>query len=210
MDTEILSSNQAFARSWQHEGPILVMPFTEPVLASRASEQLARRASAAGLLVAVFDDQRRGFIDIVNRMFSVSESPYFGYLAQDAFAGRHWLRFALNPFSDPACQLVALNDGKWFGAMAAFGVTRTDWARQNYGGDLFYPKYRRHYADAELSLVAAEQKGLRFAVNSVLVEVDWEKDSKTVDQDDRRLFQSRVSNGFDGKVQSIALKERFA
>jgi hypothetical protein len=107
-------------------------------------------------------------------------------------------------------QVVAFNDGKWFGTLAAYGLARRAWAASNYAGSLFFPAYRRHYADAELSLIATEQKGLTYVASSVLVEVDWEKDSKPIDEADRKLFRSRARAGFDGKVTSSELRSRFA
>lgn len=35
-----------------------------------------------------------GFVHVANACFSVTESDCFGYVAQDAFAGRRWLQRA--------------------------------------------------------------------------------------------------------------------
>ena len=43
----------------------------------------------------------------------------------------------------------------------------------------------------------------------MLIEVDWEKDAKPVEEADRALFQSRASAGFDGKVAPGKLRSRF-
>ena len=210
MEIEILSSRQAARRKWRSEGAIFVMPFTEAAQAQRAATLMSRRAGAEGLIVAVHDDARDGFIALANRVFARSESPYFGYVAQDAFAGRHWLHFALKALEKPAVQLVAFNDGKWFGLLAAYGLARRSWAKGNYAGSLFFKGYQRHYADTELSLIATEQKSLAYVANSVLIEVDWEKDSKPTEEADRVLFKTRASAGFDGKVASPELRTRFA
>lgn len=186
------------------------MPFTLAAQAHRAANLMSRRAGADGLILAVHDDAGDGFIGIANRVFAQSDSPYFGYVAQDAYAGRYWLRYALTAFDQPATQLVAFNDGKWFGTLAAYGLARRVWAVKNYAGPLFFPAYQRHYADTELSLIAAEQKGLVYVASSVLVEVDWEKDSTPIEEADRALFQSRASAGFDGKVTSSELRSRFS
>jgi hypothetical protein len=210
LDIETLSSRQAAARNWRSDDAILVMPFTEAAQAQRATKLMARRAGADGLIIAVHDDARDGFVRIVNRMFQQTDSPYFGYVAQDAYAGRYWLRYALKAFDQPAAHLVAFNDGKWFGALAAYGLARRAWAANIYAGPLFFPGYRRHYADVELSLIAIEQKSFAYTPSSVLVEVDWEKDSKPVEETDRKLFQSRAGAGFDGKVTSSALRSLFS
>ena len=210
MDIEILSSRQAAARKWRSDGAIFVMPFTQAAQAHRAAKLMALRSGAGGLILAVHDDARDGFIGIANRMFAQTESPWFGYVAQDAYAGRHWLRHALRAFDEAAAQLIAFNDGKWFGTLAAYGLARRAWAAKNYAGPLFFPAYGRHYADTELSLIAAQQQGLAYVANSVLVEVDWEKDSQPIEEADWKLFQSRASTGFDGKVTSSELRARFA
>lgn len=156
------------------------------------------------------DDAREGFIRIANRMFAQTESTFFGYVAQDAYAGRHWLRHALAAFEQPATQLVAFNDGKWFGTLAAYGLARRAWAAATYGGPLFFPGYQRHYADTELSLIATEQKGLAYVPSSTLVEVDWDKESQPTEKADRMLFKNRANSGFDGNVASHELRMRFA
>lgn len=176
------------------------MPFTDPVQTRRAATLMCRRANARGLLLAVHDDRREGFISIANRLFAASRSPFFGYVAQDAFPGREWLRRALSAFENPSVQLLAFNDGKWFGSLAAYGLARRAWAETNYRGPLFFPEYRRHYADTELSLLAAHAKALGYSANSVLVEADWEKELKPVDAHDRNLFRRRASGRFDGRI----------
>lgn len=204
-----MSSADAAQQAWSCPGPLLVMPFVNARQARRAAGLMAARAGTDGLLLAVHDDRREGFIRVANRVFLGSDSPYFGYVAQDAFPGRYWLKRALALFARPPVQLVAFNDGKWFGALAAYGLARRAWAAQNYGGPLFFPRYRRHYADAELSILAASADGLGYTADSVLVEADWDKDRRPVDQDDRRLFLVRASGRFDGRLRPGFLAARF-
>jgi hypothetical protein len=209
LEVKLLSSAAAAAQSWFCEGPLFVMPFTDPVLARRAALLMSARAGAGGLMLAVHDDVEEGFICIANRIFLKSDSPYFGYVAQDAFPGRYWLKHAIALFGNPSVHLIAFNDGKWFGAMAAYGLARRLWASRNYGGPLFYPGYRRHYADAELSLIAAEAGALGYNPHSILVETDLEKDGKPVDARDRKTFRARAATKFDKRIQSSALVHRF-
>ena len=210
MQIEIIGSRRAVGRRWRSDGTIIVMPLIDAEQAYRAATLMANRAGAPGLIIGVHDDKRDGFISIANRVFENSDSPWFGYVAQDAYSGREWLANALNAFDKPETHLVAFNDGKWFGKLAAFGLVRRTWAESNYAGRLFFPAYQRHYADTELTLIAVEQKGLAYAADSVLVEVDWEKDAKAVSDYDRRLFKARASGGFDGKVASGLLQMRFS
>ena len=208
MDIEILGSSDALSRTWRSD-VVFVMPFTDAAQASRSANLMAKRAGAPGLLLAVHDDTRDGFIHLANRIFRCTRSIFFGYVAQDAYAGRYWLRTALAAFENPRAHLLAFNDGKWFGTLAAYGLARRSWAETLYGGAFFFDGYRSHYADTEISLIAAEQKALAYAAGSLLVEVDWEKDTRAVDPDDRRLFRERAAGGFDGRVRSEALLKQF-
>lgn len=209
MEVRLLSSAEAGAQTWRCDAPILVMPFTDAAQAQRAAVLMCKRAGADGLLLAVHDDSREGFIRIANRVFAASDSPYFGYVAQDAFPGRYWLRLAVQVFRDESVHLVAFNDGKWFGALAAYGLARREWASRNYGGPLFHPSYRRHYADTELSLFAAEAGGLGYSPHSVLMEADWDKDIQPIDGKDQKTFRERAASGFDDRVRSKELLQRF-
>lgn len=190
-------------------GALVVMPFIEPTLARRAATQLARRAGADGLLLAVYDDRRAGFIAIANRVFRTSTSASFAYLAQDAFGGRDWLARGQAALARDKGGLVAFNDGKWGGALAAFGLVDRSWAAGNYGGELFHPGYRSHYADAELSVLALAQAKHRYDPECLLIEVDWDKEAKGVDEGDRALFRSRAAAGFDGRVAEPKLLSLF-
>ena len=193
-----------------YAGPVIVMPFIDSVHAMRSASFMAKRAGARGLLLAVHDDAKEGFVRVTNRMFRATESPYFGYVAQDAFPGRYWLKHAIDVFKASSAQLVALNDGKWFGALAAYGLARREWASRNYVGAFFHEAYRRHYADAELSVIAAAAGALGYSPHSVLVEIDWNKDARPVDRRDRKTFRARAASRFDGRVHSAALLKRIS
>lgn len=188
---------------------LIVMPFIEPDLAKRSAAQLSRRAGAKGLLYAVYDDKRVGFVTVANAVFQRSAAPYFVYLAQDAFAGRDWLKRGVDALEKKRGGLFAFNDGKWNGALAAFGMVRRDWAVANYEGDLFMPGYKRHYADAELTMIAMQQKRLVYDPASVLIEVDWQKEGQAVDGADRKLFHLRARTKYDGKVADAQLRRIF-
>ena len=78
---------------------LFVMPCTDRPMARRAANQMAQRAGAWCHLLLVEDLDRWGFIRIVNHVFKLTQGRYFGYVAQDAFAGRQWLahRLCTNP-----------------------------------------------------------------------------------------------------------------
>lgn len=185
---------------------LLVMPSTDIPVARRAATLMAQRAGVPGQLLLVEDLEGWGFIRIVNQVFRSTRGRYFGYVAQDAFAGRQWLALALDALKPPGKHLFAFNDGKWHGAFAGFGLAERAWAGRNYsGGDFFHSGYRRHYADVELSLLAMSQGAYVHDPRSLLVEVDWAKDDAHVDAQDRALYQARVATGFEGRVQSPEL-----
>jgi len=106
--------------------------------------------------------------------------------------------------------LLGFNDGKWSGALAGFGLAQRAWAQGNYAGAFFYPKYQRHYADAELTLHALQSGRYAYEPNSLLVEVDWQKDQSQVDSVDRQLFLERKASGFEGMVTHPKLLDLFS
>ena len=186
-------------------GPVMVLPCTDAAAGRRAAELAARRAGVDGRLLVVHDTERVGFVAVVNTAFSCARSPWLGYMAQDAFAGRAWLALALKAMQARGAGLLAFNDGKWNGQLAAFGLARRSWVDSLYGGSFFFHGYRRHFADAELTLIARQAGLLAYEPDSVLVEVDWAKDRAAVDADDRRLFHARRADGFGGRVSDPGL-----
>ena len=190
-------------------GALIVMPFTQPAQAQQALQLMARRAHAPGLLLGVHDEDGVGFVNLINQTFRATRSAFFGYVAQDAFAGREWLDSALIGLGKQGV-LLGFNDGKWAGSLAGFGLAQRHWAENNYQGDFFYPEYQRHFADAELTLLAMQSGRYVYEPNSLLVEIDWEKDRSQVDTKDRELFLQRQISGFDGKVSHPSLLKLFS
>ena len=190
-------------------GAIMVMPFIDAAQATRAAGLAATRAGAPALLVAVHDEARQGFIATVNQAFAATRSPWFGYMAQDAFAGRAWLALALRALQAKNAGLLGFNDGKWQGQLAAFGLAERAWAQSVYGGDFFHSAYRSHYADTELTVIAREQGRYVYEPNSVLVEADWDKESASVNLTDRALYKARAATGFDARVHNPQLLQLF-
>lgn len=213
METIFLKSD-AFKRAAPHiarrsSEVIFVMPYLDRQLAARCADLMSQRAGAGGLLIAVQDEAREGFISVANRVFECTESRYFGYVAQDAFPGRQWLQIAIKTMQKQNASLLAFNDGKWQGSLAAFGMAERTWAHENYDGKFFFPGYRSHYADVELTVLAISQRRYCYNPNAVLVEVDWNKDRSSVDIKDKALYHRRKSEGFNKKVSSQALLDMF-
>ena len=211
MRTLLIDAHELPAVNLQAEsGLLMVMPYIDEAAAHRATGQISQRAQAEGLILAIRDSEQRGFIHIANQAFRQSRSSLFGYIAQDAFAGRGWGQRVLAAFAqNPARGLLALNDGKWNGLLAAFGVVRRSWAEHNYAGDLFMPGYFGHYADVELTLLALQAGVHAYDPNCVMMEVDYEKDGKPVHAPDQHLFKTRRATGFDGRVHAEKLLKLF-
>ena len=219
MDFEQVESAQLLSRQWVVDGPVMVLPYTDADMAQRAGQLAAQRAGAKGLVLAVHDTDRQGFVTTVNLAFAATRSPWLGYMAQDAFAGRDWMALALQALHRQRGVFLGFNDGKWQGALAAFGLASRAWAATNYAteaaagaeqGPFFHPSYQRHYADAELTVLAHQAKGYVYEPNSVLVEVDWVKEAQAVHAPDRALYRQRAALGFDGRVADKALQGLFA
>ncbi len=187
----------------KHDDAVFVLPYTDPELTVRLAGVLARRALAAGLLVLVEDDARIGFMQIANILCAHSASRYFGYLAQDAYPGDGWLRSALRTLDTSSAGLLAFNDGRFHGTLAVFGLARRGWLSGLYHKFLFYPEYRRHFGDTELSAIALYQKQLVYNPGCVMVEVDYEKHEKENDPDDAALYKRREEEGFGGIIEPM-------
>lgn len=208
---QTLSTRQLDGWTGLHADVLFVMPCTDLPMARRAATLMIERAGAALTVLLVEDLDGWGFVRITNRVFQASQGRCFGYVAQDAFAGRQWLALALAALQKPGKQLFAFNDGKWHGVIASFGLARRDWAARNYPqGEFFFAGYRQHFADVELSLLALSSGGHSHDPRSVLVEVDWYKDHATVNAEDRAVYHSRLATGIDGRVHSAELLQLVA
>ncbi len=187
----------------------LAMPATQLKMAEKTAAILMARAGIAAAIVLVKDDVKQGPALILNKLFDLSPATLFGYVAQDVFPGRQWLHRAVAVMKQAKAGVVAFNDGKWAGQIASYGLVQASWVRKVYANGLFYPGYRQHFGDVELSLIAQQHKAYGYDPHAVLLEIDSEKDSKSVDLHDRHLFASRKLNGFDGRVTDITLLGRF-
>lgn len=186
------------------DGVVIGLPYVNQEQAQKAAKLMAQRANYPGMIIAVNDRDALGFNAIINLIFKASNSPYFAYVAQDAFAGRDWLKLAVSALGEQK-GLLGFNDGKWAGALAGFGLARRAWAEKNYARDFFCPEYTRHFADAELTLLAMQEGAYVYEPNSVLVELDWNKDQSTVEIADRQVFARRKLTGFNGRVSAPQL-----
>jgi len=164
------------------------------------------RTKQEGLLLVVEDDLRLGFIMVSNLVYTKTVSRYFCYVAQDAYPGQFWLDYGLNAIKTTNGGLLSFNDGRFFGRIAVFGLADRQWIDTIYKGLLFYPKYKSHYGDTELSVIAVCTNKLVFDPNCLLIEVDYEKHLGKNNPDDERLYRERAEAGFDGRVSPFTPK----
>ena len=201
---------QPLPAEWAHSGTVIVMPSTDAAQARQAAQLMCSRSGVSdALLLVVLDEARQGFIHIANQVFAATTGTWFGYVAQDAFAGRQWLANGLQTLTLKETSLLAFNDGKWGGALAAFGLGRRSWLSQNYDGQSFYPGYTQHYADTELTVLAMGNHQYSYNPQAVLVEVDWTKDAKPVNALDKALFAQRKTGSLKRLVKDTACLEIF-
>lgn len=169
----------------------VIMPSIDVKKAEATAKQLSIRAGIEHKMIVVEDVERNGFTATFNSTAKANLADYYVYVAEDAFAGRNWLLEAYKTAKSTNAGLVAFNDGKWNGQLASFGMIQHEWGVKNYGGDLLFSGYKTHYADTELTEIAKEQKRYAYNPEAVLVEVDPDKESKSVNEDDKKLFNER-------------------
>lgn len=171
----------------------VLMPSIDTEKASKTIKQLQNRASFPAKYYILEDIKRSGYVLTINTAIKTIKADYYVYVAEDAYAGRNWLFNGLTTMFKKDSGLFAFNDGKNNGKLATFGIIKYDWVKNLYAGDLFYNKYNSHYADTELTMIATKQNTLSYNPNSVLIEVDYDKEQKTVNIDDKKLYQKRVT-----------------
>jgi hypothetical protein len=192
---------------------VVLLPWLHRQAAQQAAQTMLGRAGADATVLALHDDLSVGLVTLLNQAVQLLEpqAEFLVYAAEDAFAGRGWLHVALMELDrHPEAGLLAFNDGKWFGQLAAFGLVRRRWLAPLYEGLLFHPGYTRHFGDTELTVIALQQRALAYHPHALLVEVDHGKDGRPVHDADRRLFAQRAAGGFEGRVTDAALLGRFA
>jgi predicted O-linked N-acetylglucosamine transferase (SPINDLY family) len=176
---------------------IMCMPSIDIEKAHAAAEQMASRAGRSGLSIIIYDDKNRdGFISVTNKIYKSTQSFLFGYVAEDAFAGRNWLKIATDSLFENNSKLFAFNDGKWEGKLAGFGLALRGWTEFYNNSNFFYSGYNSHYADTELSIIASCRNELTTNLRSLLIEVDAKKETKSVNIFDQNLFAHRKQNKF--------------
>jgi GT2 family glycosyltransferase len=183
------------------DGIAIIMPCIDIQQGLKTAYILNKRASIPAKIIIAHDTMKYGFIKTTNEIFKKINVKYVVFLAQDAFPGKQWLLHAFQTLEKTGKGLLAFNDGKWMGNLASFGMVRRSWIKSVYKNSLFFDKYISHAADNELTTIARATNEYIYNPNSVLIEVDYEKENKIYgNTTDRDKFISRCKNGFDRTI----------
>jgi hypothetical protein len=166
----------------------VLMPCTDRTLGTKVMQQLSENAGLEADYHLLMDDEKKGFIYKVNEFVTLfpEEYDFYIYTAQDAFGGKNWLKEAYTTMRDTGKGVLAFNDNKWNGKLAAFGMVRA-----SYKKPFFYEGYHSHYADTELSVAATVDNQLCYNPKAIMFEVDYDKKTKQLNKQDKALFKKR-------------------
>ncbi len=188
----------------------VIIPATDMTAALKAGQLMKKRAGVDCEVVVAEDVERTGYVATVNQAVKNNPSDFYVYTAQDAFVGENWLKIAMDKMEATQAGLLAFNNGRWHGQLASFGLVRHSWLVDIYGGNLFYPGYKSHYGDTELTVIAKDQDKFTYDPDAVMTEVDYDKDKKGVNLHDKDLFAYRKLSLFDNKVTSRDIANSFS
>jgi hypothetical protein len=188
----------------------VVISTSNKIRAEKLAKVLTRRADYP---CEIFIAYKGGsYVEAMNRtILALPDYDYYVYLADDVFPSKGWLRESmeyLTKFDD--VKLLAFNDGKWFGALAPFGIIEREYMQSLYGGNLFFPGYISHYEDTELTMIAKQDGIYSYVRDILMVEIDYDKEEKVTNVEDRKLFKRRKAEGFGGRVTSTAILNNYS
>ena len=173
---------------------LVVIPYrpADEELAMKAKQIHEIRAGIECEVIAFPDTDGLGWPGVHNKVVKEKEWDYYCYSCADYFPGRNYLKNAIEVLKEYKRGLLAFNDGKWHGKIATAGViTREFYGTVYPDGNLFWPIYKSHYADTELSIIAYFENQLIYDPEIVLIEVDYEKEDKLVDPKDQIIYKIR-------------------
>lgn len=194
---------------------VVIMPSIKMDMANTAAEIMKIRAGMPVTIEVVEDTKKEGFVNICNRVskeYLKKGYNLFAYTAQDAYVSKGWLLSAVMSQIEQMAGLIAFNDGKWWGKLAQFGMMTDDFMKNYLDGNMLPPHYFGNYTDCELTLIAMQNNQFGWAQDSIMMEIDPEKDkgNKRVNTDDKKTFNERKLTRFDGKVTDPILLGMFS
>ena len=182
------------------ENVTVIMPTIHAAMAKKTQKILKTRAGMDAKYIIVEDIDKVGYVEVVNREAKNTNSRYIVYLTDDIFPSRNWLKESLDLMKQNNAGLIGYNDGKWKGTLATCGLVDRTWSDRVYNGNIFYPEYFGHYNDTEITLHAFAQKKYFYDPDITLIEIDYQKDQKNVNVQDKKIFNDRKISQFDGKI----------
>lgn len=189
----------------------VIMPTIHPKLADKTADILRTRAGMSCNICVLPDVGKSGYVAMCNRF--VRNNPDYDYYVtatDDIFPSRNWLKGAYDLMQEKGAKMVGFNDGKWEGRLACCALIEREWMQKNYDGNIYFPGYFGHYNDTELTLLAMSDKVYTYDANIVLAEIDYEKDTKSVNKDDRALFNERKMTGFGERISDDKFLNMFS
>lgn len=173
------------------EEVLIVMPATDLSAAVLSMTRIMAFAGMPSRAIIIHDFIRQGFIKSVNMCAKELKPAYLAYIAQDALAGRDWLKFSWQAIGKTSAGVCALNDGKFGGRLASFGLVKTDFTNALYGeGMVFCEAYSTHRADDELTNIAHLSGRLCYDPRALMLEVDYRM-QRPLNRQDVLIYEKR-------------------
>lgn len=194
----------------QQQSVTILIPTIDPEKAKQTADLIHKRAGYPHKIIVEEDIDRIGYVAMINKMAKENPSKYFLYGADDVYPARNFLKVAMQSLKETNAKLLGLNDGKFYGNIATFGIVDYDWIKDIYKGDLLNPIYKKHYADPEITLIAKDQKVYTYCPDALLIEITYNKEGKDgikVEKDDKNTFNFRKQIGFGGLVNDTKILE---
>jgi hypothetical protein len=169
----------------------VIMPTTDIAQAVQSARRMIDNAGMPMRMIIAHDSIRQGYIKTLNSIAKEVASKFIVYVAQDALAGKNWLKIAYQNIVKHEKSLLAFNDGKYDGDLATFGLVKKSFCEKFYGaGNIFFEGYHSHRADDELTLLAKLHQQLAYAPTALMLEVDYRL-QREINPDDVKLFNLR-------------------
>lgn len=180
-------------------GISVIMPATDLGQAVNAARRMIALAGVGFEMVIVYDNVRQGFVKSLNQAAGAVGGEFVAYVAQDALAGKDWLKAAHEKISTDNKSVCAFNDGIFNGGLAQFGLVRTAFTSSHYGeGNVFFPGYHTHRADEDLSHLAHVHGQYTYAPNAILLEIEYRM-KRSVNPADVELYARRKPEIYAGR-----------
>jgi len=160
---------------------LVVIPYRKGEI-EQATKAADIHKSRAGMPVQVYlmeDEYKEGWVAMQNWAARNLNYDYLIYSCDDYFPGINYVKIAYDTLQKTGKGLCVFNDGKWYGHIATAGlISRKLIEKLPYDMGLFSDDYKQNYGDTELTDVTIHLKEIVYNPDAVLMEIDYEKESK--------------------------------